>query len=101
MCDTWFKCRCLLFLYTLSCFDPIANTLVYFEVNELFKGVKNGVTTQLMQKHDPYINGVHNMTHHTNLVIQTLSNLSLVTKIGSMLSSTYSYFSHSLKYILR
>jgi hypothetical protein len=47
--------------------------------------------------YDPYINGVYCMVHRTNLVVQTLGGLNLVTKIESLLSSTYNYFVHSLK----
>jgi hypothetical protein len=45
----------------------------------------------------PYINGVYCMVHRTNLVVQTLGGLNLVTKIESLLSSTYNYFAHLLK----
>jgi hypothetical protein len=31
-----------------------------------------------------FMNGVHYMAHHTNLAIQTLSNLSLVGKIENL-----------------
>ncbi len=77
----------------------IANKLVYLGENgvNVFQGVKVGVTTQLMTKHVPYVNGVHCMAHHTNLVVWTLGGLSLVTKIESLLSFTYNYFAHSPK----
>jgi hypothetical protein len=77
----------------------IANKLVCFRTNgvNVFQGVKVGVTTQLMMKHVPYVNGVHCMAHHTNLVVQTLGGLSLVTKTESLLSFTYNYFTHSPK----
>ncbi len=49
----------------------IANKLICFETNgiNVFQGVKIGVTTQLMMKHAPYVNGVHCMAHRTNLVV--------------------------------
>jgi hypothetical protein len=40
-----------------------------------------------MQKHDPFVSGVHCMAHRTNLVVQTLSVLSLMSKIKNMLVS--------------
>jgi len=54
----------------------VANKFVYFGANEVivFQGLKPDVTTQLMQKHVPFVNGVHCMTHHTNLIVQTLSS---------------------------
>ncbi len=48
-----------------------------------------------MQKHAPFVSGVHCMAHRTNLVVQTLSALSLVSKIESLLASMYNYFVHS------
>ncbi len=60
----------------------VANKLVCFGTNGVivFQGLKNGVTTKMMQNHVPFMSGVH-MAHCTNLVVQTLSNLSLVGKI--------------------
>jgi len=34
-----------------------------------------------MMKYAPFLSGVHCMAHHTNLVVQALSSLSLVSKI--------------------
>jgi hypothetical protein len=70
----------------------IAKKLVYLRENgvNVFQGVKVGVTTHLMTKHAPYVNGAHCMAHHTNLVVQTLGGLSLVTKIESLFSFTFS-----------
>ncbi len=76
----------------------LTNKLVYFGANIVivFQGVKNGVIAQIMQKHAPFMNGVHCMAHRTNLFIQTLNSLSLVSKIESLLASMYNYFVHSL-----
>jgi hypothetical protein len=51
--------------------------LICFGINKtiIFQGVKTSVITQLLQKHAPYLNGVHCMAHRTNLVIATLSSL--------------------------
>jgi hypothetical protein len=67
----------------------IANKLICFGVDGvmIFHGVKSGVTTQLMQKHAPFVSDVHSMAHYTNLAIQSLSGLNSVSKIQSMLTS--------------
>ncbi len=72
----------------------VANKLVCFGTNgvKIFQGLKNGVTTKLMQNHDPFMSGVHCMAHHTNMVVQTLSNLNFVGKIKSLLISMHNYF---------
>jgi hypothetical protein len=77
----------------------IAKKLIYFGLDgvTIFHGVKSGVTTQLMHKHAPFVNNVHYMPCHTNLVVQSLNKLSLVSKIESMLASIYNYFDHSPK----
>jgi hypothetical protein len=77
----------------------IARKLIYFGANGviIFHGVKSGVTIQLMHKHPPFMNDVHCMFHHTNLVVQSLYMLNLVSKIESILASIYNYFDHSPK----
>ncbi len=47
------------------------NKLVYFGANEIivFQGVENGVIAHIMQKHTPFVSGVHYMAHHTNMVV--------------------------------
>ncbi len=80
----------------------VANTLVCFGANEvtIFQGLKFGVTTQLMHKHAPFVNGVHFMAHHTNLVVQTFNGLTLVAKIETLLVGMYNFFTHSPKQAL-
>jgi hypothetical protein len=41
--------------------------------------------------------GVHYMVHRTNLVVQTLSHLQMVSKIECLFQTLYNYFSKSLK----
>ncbi len=67
----------------------LANKHVCFGVDKvtIFQGGKNGVIAQIMQKHAPFVSGVHCMAHRTNLVVQTLSFLSLLSEIKSMLVS--------------
>ncbi len=82
----------------LSVID-IVNKLVFFGIDKIivFHSVKSGVTTQLMQKYIPFVRNVHCMTHRTNLVVQTLNTLSLVSKIEFLFVSMYNYFFHILK----
>jgi hypothetical protein len=62
------------------------------EVNEMFiyfgvdgasfvSGCDIGVMSQLRDKHVPYMMGQHSMAHMTNLIVQLLSNLPMVTKL--------------------
>ncbi len=53
--------------------------------------MKNCVIAQIMQKHAPFVSGVHCMAHRTNLVVQTLNALDLVSKIEDLLASMYNY----------
>ena len=48
----------------------------------------------------PYMFGVHCMAHITNLIIEPLSNLPLVSKIESLCKSMHSYFLHLPKWHL-
>jgi hypothetical protein len=75
----------------------LANKSVCFGTNGVivFQGLKNGVTTKMMQNHVPFMSGVHCMAHCTNLVVQTLSNLSLVGKIENLSASMHNYFAHN------
>jgi hypothetical protein len=72
----------------------VANKLVCFGANGMiiFQGLKPDVTTQLMQKHIPFVSGVHYMTQHTNPVVQTLSGLTLVVKIKTLFIGIYNFF---------
>jgi hypothetical protein len=75
----------------------VANKLVCFGANRVivFQGLKLDVTTQLMQKHVPFVSGVHCMTHHTNLIVQTLHGLTLVAKIITSFVGMYNFFAHN------
>jgi hypothetical protein len=48
-------------------------------------GFKYGITFQIQCQYVPFIMSVHCMVHWTNLTIQTLSNLSLVSHIEGLL----------------
>jgi hypothetical protein len=77
----------------------LANKLVCFGADGMivFQGLKNGVTTKLMQNHAPFVSGVHCMAHCTNLAVQTLNNFSLVGKIEIFFASMHNYFAHNPK----
>jgi len=80
----------------------VANKLVCFGADGVtnFEGLRYGVTMKLMQNHVPFVSGVHCMAHHTNLVVQTLSNLNLVGKIKSLPASMHNYFAQIPKHHL-
>jgi hypothetical protein len=63
----------------------------------VFQGVRTRVTVQLKEKHAPFVYGMHYMSHRTNLIVQTLSQVPLVMRIEELLQSLYSFFSHSPK----
>jgi hypothetical protein len=77
----------------------VAKKLICFGADgvAVFQGARSGVTSQLIEKHAPYLMGVHYMSHRTNLAVQALSNLPMVTKIESLLQSLHSYFTSSPK----
>jgi hypothetical protein len=49
----------------------LVNKLVCFgaDIVIIFQEVKNGVIAQIMQKHAPFVNGLHCMAHCTNMVV--------------------------------
>jgi hypothetical protein len=77
----------------------IVNKIICFWANSVvvFQGLKTGVTFQLVCKHCPFVVGIYYMAHRCNLLVQTLSSLTLVTKIEGLLSYMYTYYIHFLK----
>jgi hypothetical protein len=75
----------------------LASRLAWFVVDgvTIFQGLKIRVTMQLINKHSPFVIGLHYMARMCNLVTQTLSKLSLVAKFEKLLQSMYVYFFHS------
>jgi hypothetical protein len=55
------------------------------------------VIIQLKKENAPFMIGVHCMSHYTNLIVQTLSIMSIVRKIEDVLQSLYAYYFHSPK----
>jgi hypothetical protein len=51
----------------------------------IFQRAKNGVIAHLKEKHVPFMLWVHYVAHQTNLVIQTVSKLPLISKIEALL----------------
>ncbi len=80
----------------------LAHKLICFGIEKItiFQGAKIGVTTQLMQKHAPYLSGVHYMAHCTNVLVATLSSLRLVSKVENLLAGMYNSFTHNTKWHL-
>jgi len=78
----------------LAVFGDISNIVVCFGVDSvtIFQGLKIGVTVQLVSKHCPFVVRIHCMTHRGNLIVQTLSSLTLVVKIEGFFSSMYTYY---------
>jgi len=80
----------------------IANKLICLWANQIcFWGLKSSVTTQLTQKHVPFVSGVHwwltKQTWLSKLECIKFSALNLVTKIESLFAFMYNYFAHCLK----
>ncbi len=77
----------------------LAHKLVCFRVDKIIisQGAKIGVIIQLMQKHAPYLSGVHYTTHYTNITVATLSFLRLVSKVENLLVGMYNSFTHNIK----
>jgi hypothetical protein len=50
----------------------------------VFQEVRNGVTRQIQDKYVPHLEGIHWMTHHINLVVQTLFHILVVKCIEDL-----------------
>jgi len=51
----------------------------------VFQGVRTSVTVQLNDHIALFMIGVHCMSHHTNLIIQTFCKMGIVGKIKNVL----------------
>jgi hypothetical protein len=65
----------------------ITARLVFFGADgvSVFQGTCTGVIVQLKENHTPFVSGMHCMSHRANLAVQTLSQVSLVTRIEELL----------------
>jgi hypothetical protein len=62
-----------------------------------FYGGRSGLTIELIEKHALYLMEVHYMSHQTNVAVQALSNLPLVSKNETLFQALHSYFTSSPK----
>jgi hypothetical protein len=58
---------------------------------------RNGVTNRLQVSHVPHIQGMHCMAHRSNLAVQCLLDLEMVSRIEILLAALHMYFSKSPK----
>jgi hypothetical protein len=79
--------------------EEIASKLVCFGVDGVstFQGSKMDVTTQIREKWAPFNLGANCSSHRINLVVETLSNYPMVSRLESLFQSMYSYFCRSNK----
>jgi hypothetical protein len=77
----------------------VAERLVCFGADgvSVFQGYRTGVTQQLKDQDAPFCLGVHCMAHRTNLAVEPLSNLPVVSKLESLCQALYTYFTMSSK----
>ncbi len=66
----------------------------------MFQWVKFGLIVLLKTQQAPYLIRIHCMAHETNLVMQSLSSMPMVSKLENLFQSLYGYFSSSLKHHL-
>ena len=52
---------------------------------------------QLKEKYTPFMIGVHDFTHRTNLAMEALSNLTVVQRLENLCKSLHYYFLASPK----
>jgi hypothetical protein len=74
--------------------------VVCFNVNgaTTFQSITIGVSTQLKKKSSHFYIPMHYVVHGTNLVVFTLFDLSIITKIETLFVGVYAYFNHSPKW---
>ncbi len=76
----------------------VSQLVTQFGANRVsvFYGVRIRVIIQLKNQNVPFMVNVYCMSHHTNLVVQTLSKLAIGGEIDDVLQ-IYAYFYHSPK----
>ncbi len=65
-----------------------------------FQGVQSKVIALMKTQQTPFLIGIHCMTHKTNLVMQSLSSMPMVSKMEDLFQSIYGYFFSSPKHHL-
>jgi len=63
----------------------------------VFQGTKLGVTQQIFDGWASHFMGVHCVVHRTNLGVQIMSHLQMVSKFEGLFQNLCNYFSKSLK----
>jgi hypothetical protein len=64
----------------------------------VFQGITIGVITiQLKEGNARFMIGVHYMSHHINLIVQTIFKMGIVRKIKDVMQNLYAYFFHNPK----
>jgi hypothetical protein len=63
----------------------------------VFQVMRHGVIRQIQDKFVLHLEGIHYMTHHTNLVVETLFQIPIVKHIKDLFKSFYSFFFHNPK----
>ncbi len=66
----------------------------------VFQGVKFGLIVLVRTQQAHYFIKIHCAAHQTNLVVQSLSSMLMVSKLENLLQSLYGYFSSSPKHHL-
>jgi len=79
--------------------EELSKKLLCFGADEMnvFQRGKTKLTKQIKDSWAPFSMGVHCVAHHTNLVVQSLQDLTLIVKIKSFMFNIYGYFNHSPK----
>ena len=79
--------------------EDIASKVVCFGADGVstFQGPKTGVTTQIREKWAPFVIGANCASHRINLVVETLSQYPMVSRLEGLFQSLYSYFCRSHK----
>jgi hypothetical protein len=77
----------------------VAERLICFVAHgvSMFQGCMNDVIRQLKEYVAPFLFGVHCMAHRTNLEVEPLSRLPLVSKLETLCQAMYNYFKQSSK----
>jgi hypothetical protein len=67
--------------------DEPSNKVVIFVIDDasIFQGICIGVNVQLTNKDNPFVIGIHYMSHCTNLAMQTLLKLVIMQKMKGLL----------------
>jgi hypothetical protein len=80
----------------------VGEKIICFGVDgaSLFQGCYIKMIFQIKEMHSYYMMGHHCMAHRTNLAVQVLSNLPIVSKLEDLFQSLYAYISSSPKHHL-